>query len=77
MRQFLKQTLASIIGTILGLGLVGFVTIGGLIALLIGLASTEKDSGLAADNNILTLDLSKDIRDAPLGGQEALADVLR
>ncbi|MEM6500807.1 MAG: signal peptide peptidase SppA [Cyanobacteria bacterium P01_C01_bin.89] len=75
MRQFLKQTLASIIGTILGLGLVGFVTIGGLIALLIGLASTEKDSELAADN-ILTLDLSKDIRDAPLGGREALTDLL-
>ena len=71
MRQFLKQTLASIIGTILGLGLVGFVTIGGLIALLIGLASTEKDSELAADN-ILTLDLSKDIRDAPLGDRKSV-----
>lgn len=75
MRQFLKQTVASTIGTILGLGLVGFMTIGGLIALLIGLAATEKDTGLASDN-ILALDLSQDIRDAPLGGREALAGLL-
>ena len=75
MRQFLKQLLASTIGSILGLGLVGFVTLGGLIALLVGLASTEKDPELTSDT-ILTLDLSQEVRDAPLGSREALAGLL-
>ena len=75
MRQFLKQTLASTIGSVLGLGLVGIMTIGGLIALVLSLAATEKDSELTSET-ILTLDLSQDIRDAPLGGREALAGLL-
>lgn len=75
MRQFLKQLLASTIGSILGLGLVGFVTFWGLIALLVGLASAEKDPELTSDT-ILTLDLSQEVRDAPLGSREALAGLL-
>ncbi len=75
MRQFLKQTLASTIGTIVGLGLMGLVSIGGLIALLVALAATEKEPELTADT-ILTLDLSQEIRDAPLGNREALAGLL-
>ena len=75
MRQFLKQTLASTIGTIVGLGLMGLVSIGGLIALLVALAATEKEPELTADT-ILTLDLSQEIRDAPLGNREALTGLL-
>ncbi|MDJ0661281.1 MAG: signal peptide peptidase SppA [Crocosphaera sp.] len=60
--NFLKQTLASIIGTLAGLFLFATLGVSSLVILLIGLASLETEPTIK-DKSVLTLDLSTQIQD--------------
>ncbi len=62
MGQFLKQTLASLIGTVAGLLLVTTLGATSLVVLLISLASQER-SATVKDQSVLVFDLSTSIRD--------------
>jgi protease IV len=77
MRQFIKQTLASTVGSLLGLTLFSavsltlfLVTIGAIIN-----SATDKDPIAVADKTVLTIDLSRSIVDLDPGKtlQEAVA----
>ncbi|MGF1539255.1 MAG: signal peptide peptidase SppA, partial [Pleurocapsa sp.] len=74
MRQFLKQTLASTIGSFLGLSL--FLTLGasGLVFLVFSAISTQ-DEPQVANKSILVFDLSMNIRDseAPTNFSQAIS----
>ena len=79
MRDFLKYTFASLVGSLLGLVLLSSLGIGGLIFLIIAAAS--QDSGpKIEDKSVLVFDLSTQIRDTKPSSstsqaiQEALSD---
>lgn len=79
MRDFLKYTFASLLGSLLGLVLLSSLGIGGLIFLIIAAAS--QDSGpKIEDKSVLVFDLSTEIRDTKPGSstsqaiQQALSD---
>lgn len=64
MKDFLKYTFASLLGSLLGLVLIGSIGLGGLV-LLIAMASSSKDSGpQVKDKSVLVLDLSLNITDS-------------
>ncbi|EAM48479.1 signal peptide peptidase SppA [Crocosphaera watsonii WH 8501] len=60
--NFLKQTLASIIGTLAGLFLFATLGVSSLVILLITLASVDTEPTIK-DKSVLVLDLSTEIRD--------------
>ncbi|MEG5136088.1 MULTISPECIES: signal peptide peptidase SppA [unclassified Microcoleus] len=81
MKDFLKYTCASLLGTFLGLLLLGGVGLGGLVLLITVAASSSKDSGpQVKDKSVLVLDLSLNITDSKPSRstsaaiQEALSD---
>src|SRR5919199_327384 len=78
MKDFLKYTCASLLGTFLGLLLLGSIGLGGLV-LLIAVAASSKDSGpQVKDKSVLVLDLSLNITDSkPIRSTSAaIQDVL-
>ncbi|PPS40934.1 signal peptide peptidase SppA [Chroococcidiopsis sp. TS-821] len=64
MRNFFKQTFASIVGTILGLLIFIGVGTGGLLLLLVAVASRDTGPQLK-EQSVLVFDLSLDITDTP------------
>ncbi|MEG4857917.1 signal peptide peptidase SppA [Microcoleus sp. K1-B6] len=65
MKDFLKYTCASLLGTFLGLLLLGSIGLGGLVLLIAMAASSSKDSGpQVKDKSVLVLDLSSNITDS-------------
>jgi protease-4 len=65
MKDFLKYTCASLLGTFLGLLLLGGVGLGGLVLLIAVAASSSKDSGpQVKDKSVMVLDLSLNITDS-------------
>ncbi|HLO48449.1 MAG TPA: signal peptide peptidase SppA [Kamptonema sp.] len=63
MKDFLKYTFASLLGNLLGLGLIFCVGLGGMVILIVAAAS--KDSGpQVKDKSVLVLDLSVNITDS-------------
>lgn len=65
MKDFLKYTCASLLGTFLGLLLLGSIGLGGLVLLIALAASSSKDSGPQVKNkSVLVLDLSLNITDS-------------
>ncbi|EGK87197.1 signal peptide peptidase SppA [Microcoleus vaginatus PCC 9802] len=65
MKDFLKYTCASLLGTFLGLLLLGSIGLGGLVVLIAMAASSSKDSGpQVKDKSVLVLDLSLNITDS-------------
>ncbi|MEG4628440.1 signal peptide peptidase SppA [Microcoleus sp. AR_TQ3_B6] len=78
MKDFLKYTCASLLGTFLGLLLLGSIGLGGLV-LLIAVAASSKESGpQVKDKSVLVLDLSLNITDSkPIRSTSAaIQDVL-
>ena len=79
MKDFLKYTCASLLGTFLGLLLLGSIGLGGLVVLIALAASSSKDSGpQVKDKSVLVLDLSLNITDSKpfRSTSAALQDVL-
>ena len=65
MKDFLKYTCASLLGTFLGLLLLGSIGLGGLVLLIAVAASSSKNSGpQVKDKSVLVLDLSLNITDS-------------
>ena len=64
MRQFLKQTFASTIGSIVGLFLFLTLGAGGLFFLFIAAVSDEEEIQAIEDESILVFDLATQIKDA-------------
>jgi protease-4 len=79
MKDFLKYTCASLLGTFLGLLLLGSIGLGGLVLLIAVAASSSKDSGpQVKDKSVLVVDLSLNITDSkPIRSTSAaIQDVL-
>ena len=79
MKDFLKYTCASLLGTFLGLLLLGSIGLGGLVLLIAVAASSSKDSGpQVKDKSVLVLDLSLNITDSKpsLSTSAAIEEVL-
>ncbi len=65
MRDFFKFTFASILGTIVGLGVLGALSLGGLLFVVGTIATSSKDAGPNVENNsMLVFDLSMNITDS-------------
>ncbi len=65
MKDFLKYTCASLLGSLLGLALIGSIGLGGLVILIAMAASSSKDSGpQVKDKSVLVFDLSLNITDS-------------
>lgn len=64
MKDFFKYTLASLLGNLLGLALIMTLGIGGLLYLVINLASQQPELQSVKNKSILVLDLSLTIRDS-------------
>lgn len=62
MRQFLKQTIASLIGTVAGIMLLFTVGVSGLVMLIVSAVSVEEETGLK-NKSVLVMDLSLNIQD--------------
>ena len=77
MRQFLKQTLASLVGSLAGLILFFSLGTGGLVFLLV-LAASRDEGPKVKDKSVLVFDLSQDITDTtPTSStSEALGEAL-
>ncbi|TAD94160.1 MAG: signal peptide peptidase SppA [Oscillatoriales cyanobacterium] len=65
MKDFLKYTFASLLGSLLGLALIGSIGLGGLVILIAMAASSSKDAGpQVKDKSVLVFDLSLNITDS-------------
>ena len=64
MRQFLKQTLASTIGSTIGLFLFVTLSAGGMVILLLTAVSNNGESVGIKDKSVLVFDLSTQVRDS-------------
>jgi protease-4 len=65
MKDFLKYTFASFLGSLLGLVMLGTLGLGGLVVLIAVAASSSKDAGpQVKDKSVLVLDLSLNITDS-------------
>ncbi len=65
MKDFLKYTFASFLGSLLGLAMLGTLGLGGLVVLIAVAASSSKDAGpQVKDKSVLVLDLSLNITDS-------------
>lgn len=79
MRNFLKYTFASIVGTLISLGILGTLGIGSLIFLLVGAVSSKDTAGPKVENqSVLVFDLSLSIADTKPSSStaEALSEAL-
>ena len=79
MKDFLKFTFASVVGSIIAIALLVTVGVGGLLSLVISIAANAKDSGPEVENKtFLVLDLGTSIQDAKVTSttSEALEEVL-
>lgn len=79
MRNFFQLTFASIVGTLVGIGILGTVGIGGLIFLLVGAVSSKDTAGPEVENqSVLVFDLSLAIADTKPDSStaEALSETL-
>ncbi len=79
MKDFIKYTFASLLGSLLGLVLIGSIGLGGLVVIIAMAASSSKDSGpQVKDKSVLVLDLSLNITDSKpsRGTGAALEEVL-
>ena len=63
MTNFLKQTLASLLGSLLGLTIFSGVSTLGFLLLLIAIASSQNSSPTVKDKSVLVFDLSMKITD--------------
>jgi protease-4 len=63
MTNFLKQTLASLLGSLLGLAIFSGVSTLGFLLLLIAIASSQNSSPTVKDKSVLVFDLSMKITD--------------
>lgn len=78
MKDFLKFTFASVVGSIVAIALLLTVGVGGLLSLIISIAANSKDSGPEVENKtVLVLDLGTTIQDAKVTSttSEALGEV--
>jgi protease-4 len=76
MRNFLKQTFASLLGSLLGLFIFSGISTIGLITLLIA-ATSSKDSGPEVkDKSVLVFDLSMNITDGKPSSDQVLQNTL-
>ncbi len=78
MKDFLKFTFASLVGSIIAIALLLTVGVGGLLSLVISIAASAKDSGpKVEDKTVLVLDLGTTIQDAKVTSttSEALEEV--
>lgn len=64
MTNFLKQTLASLIGSLLGLTIFSGVSTLGFLLILIAVASSQSSAPTVKDKSVLVLDLSMKITDS-------------
>jgi len=76
MGQFLKQTFASLVGTLVALSLLGVVGFGGLMLLLVGAIASADEEPSIKNKSVLVFDLSVQISDTEpsLALAEALSD---
>ncbi|MBD2344270.1 signal peptide peptidase SppA [Anabaena subtropica] len=71
MANFLKQTLASLLGTLLGLFIFAGVSTTGLLFLLFAVASSSNTGPVVKDKSVVVFDLSMNITDRePSAGEE-------
>ena len=64
MRQFLKQTFASTLGSVIGLCLFLGLSVGGLFLLLVSAVSEDEEIQGIQDKSVLVFDLSTQVRDS-------------
>ena len=64
MRQFLKQTFASTLGSVIGLCLFLGLSVGGLFLLLVSAVSEDEEVQGIQDKSVLVFDLSTQVRDS-------------
>ena len=79
MRNFLKYTFASIVGTLVSVGILGTLGIGGLVFLIVGAVSSKDNAGPEVENqSVLVFDLSLAIADTKPASStaEALSETL-
>lgn len=79
MRDFLKYTFANIVGTLITIGILGTVGIGGLIFLVVSAVSSKDTAGPKVENeSVLVFDLSVAIADTKPASStaEALSEAL-
>ena len=78
MKDFLKFTFASVVGSVVAIALLLTVSVGGLVSVIISMAANPKDSGPEVeDKTVLVLDLGTTIQDAKVTSttSEALEEV--
>jgi protease IV len=73
MRQFLKQTFASTLGSVIGLCLFLGLSVGGLLLLLLTVVSDDNQAQGIEDQSILVFDLATQVRDSKPGANLAQA----
>lgn len=76
MNNFLKQTLASLVGTLFGLFIFAGVGTTGLLLLLFAAASSSSSGPVVKDKSVLVFDLSMNISERELGAGEELQNRL-
>ena len=65
MRDFFKYTFASILGTIVGLGVLGVLSLGGLLIVVGTIATSSRDAGPKVENKtMLVFDMAMNITDS-------------
>ncbi|ALB41139.1 MULTISPECIES: signal peptide peptidase SppA [Nostocales] len=72
MTNFLKQTLASLIGSLLGLTIFSGVSTLGFLLILIAVASSQSSAPTVKDKSVLVLDLSMKITDSEPNSSQLL-----
>ncbi len=76
MTNFLKQTFASLIGSLLGLTIFSGVSTLGLLLLLIAVASSQNSAPTVKDKSVLVFDLSMKITDSEPNSSQLLQKTL-
>lgn len=76
MRNFLKQTFASLIGTILGLAIFSGVSISVLIALIFIAASARETEPVVKNRSVMVFDLGMEITDGEPNSSQLLQEAL-
>ena len=72
MNNFLKQTLASLIGSLLGLTIFSGVSTVGFLLILIAVASSQSSTPTVKDKSVLVFDLSMNITDSEPNSSQLL-----
>jgi len=76
MNNFLKQTLASLIGNLLGLTIFSGISTIGFLLILIAVASSQNSAPTVKDKSVLVFDLSLKITDSESNSSELLQKTL-